>query len=103
MRLNREQIDSLVKATHSCFGNSAQIWLFGSRVDDSKKGGDIDLYIETDKEEGIIVAKFEMLGSIWPVFGDQKIDILVRRRNLPCSAMHEIAKSSGEELFSLFP
>ena len=98
MRLNREQIDSLVNATHLCFGDTAEIWLFGSRVDDNKKGGDIDLYIETDKETGIVAAKLKMLGSIWDVFGDQKIDILVRRRSLPCSAMHEIAKSSGKEL-----
>ena len=99
MRLSREQIDSLVIATHGSFGDDARIWLFGSRVDDSKKGGDIDLYVETDKENGVVAAKLNMLCALWDTFGDQKIDILIRKRSLPCSAMHEIAKSSGLELF----
>ncbi len=98
MRLTKLQIDTLIAATHRSFGESAKIWLFGSRVDDSKKGGDIDLYIETDKEIGVVAVKLEMLCSIWDVFGEQKIDILVRRRNLPASPMHEIAKSSGKAL-----
>ncbi|MBM3197757.1 MAG: nucleotidyltransferase domain-containing protein [Chlamydiae bacterium] len=100
MRLTQKQIDSLLQATRLYFGNTAKIWLFGSRVDDSKTGGDIDLYIETDKETGIIVAKLQMLTTIETVFGDQKIDILVRRRSHPCSPIQEIAKSTGEELHS---
>ncbi len=98
MRLSRGQVESLIRITHHCFGSTAKIWLFGSRVDDSKKGGDIDLYIETDKETGVIVAKLEMLCFLETAFGEQKIDILIRRRNRDCSPMHEIAKSSGIEL-----
>ena len=101
MRLTKEQIDCLLQATHLCFGNNAKIWLFGSRVDDSKTGGDIDLYIETDMETGIIIAKLQMLTSIEGIFGDQKMDILVRRRSLPCSPIQEIAKSTGKELGKL--
>ncbi len=98
MRLTHPEIECLVKATKASFGENADIWLFGSRVDDNKKGGDIDLYIETDLEEGTVAAKLEMRGLIWSVFGDQKIDILVRRRSEKPSAMHEIAKSSGVKL-----
>lgn len=98
LRLNRQEVDALIRATKSSFGDSAQIWLFGSRVDDTKKGGDIDLYIETDKETGIVAAKLEMLGAIWSTFGEQKIDILVRSRSREPTPIHEIAKSSGEEL-----
>lgn len=98
MRLTKLQIDCLIEATHSAFGNSADIWLFGSRVDDTKKGGDIDLYIETDLESGTVTAKLKMRQLIWPVFGEQKIDILVRSRKKDPSPLHEIAKSTGQKL-----
>jgi len=32
----------------SCFGSKSHVWLFGSRVNDHQKGGDIDLYIEPE-------------------------------------------------------
>jgi UDP-N-acetyl-D-galactosamine dehydrogenase len=31
---------------HQHLGASAAIWLFGSRIDDRKRGGDVDLYVE---------------------------------------------------------
>lgn len=98
MRLTKEQANCLVSAAHEAFGESSEIWLFGSRVDDTKKGGDIDLYIETDLTQDTIAAKLKMRQLIWPIFGEQKIDILVRSRSNKLSAIHEIAKSSGLKL-----
>jgi predicted nucleotidyltransferase len=98
MRLTEQQIDCLLEATHTCFGKNADIWLFGSRVDDNKKGGDIDLYIETDLEKDTIAAKLKMRGLIWPLFGERKIDILVRSRSKEPSAIHKIALSTGQKL-----
>lgn len=98
MRLEKHQIQVLIESTHLHFGNNASIWLFGSRTDDEKHGGDIDLYIETDLENGIVDAKLKMRSSIWPAFGDQKIDILVRSRKQEMSPMHQTAKGSGLEL-----
>lgn len=37
-----------------------KIWLFGSRVDDSKKDGNIDLYIETNYDDLFIITKKEI-------------------------------------------
>ena len=98
MRLTKQQITCLVNATHLCFGDTADIWLFGSRVHDNKKGGDIDLYIETDLEKNTVAAKLKMRELIWPLFGEQKIDIIVRSRSKSLSPIHEIALSSGQKL-----
>jgi predicted nucleotidyltransferase len=98
LRITKQEKDCLIHASCQSFGNNAEIWLFGSRVDDTKQGGDIDLYIETDLETGTVAAKLEMQKLLWSVFGDQKIDILVRSRNRKASPMHEIAKSSGKKL-----
>jgi len=52
MRLSDRLQKLIVSAINSSFGD-VQIYLFGSRVDDSKKGGDIDvaLFVDMNKEE----------------------------------------------------
>ena len=44
MRLSQRYID-VIKSRFKEFFNDGDIYLFGSRVDDNKKGGDIDLYL----------------------------------------------------------
>jgi predicted nucleotidyltransferase len=50
MRLNQKQLTSIKTNFNNCFDNG-KIYLFGSRVDDTKKGGDIDLYISTQDKK----------------------------------------------------
>ena len=45
MRLTTDQIQAIRDAASSAFGEKTAVWLFGSRVDDSKKGGDIDVLV----------------------------------------------------------
>ena len=47
MRLTETQRQSIKSAVTSVIGEESRVWLFGSRVDDAKRGGDIDLYVET--------------------------------------------------------
>lgn len=74
MRLSEKEKSAIVQAIHSIDPN-AEIYLFGSRADDKKKGGDIDLLILSqtlgrgDKRK----IKFELFEAI----GEQKIDILI--------------------------
>ena len=44
MRLNNFEVEAIKKSFKEVF-KSGEIYLFGSRVDDTKKGGDIDLFI----------------------------------------------------------
>lgn len=44
MRLSIKEIDLIKNKVQNIFGDTI-IYLFGSRVDDTKLGGDIDLYI----------------------------------------------------------
>lgn len=50
MRLTDKEIDIIKSQTLKIFGES-KIYLFGSRVDKNKKGGDIDLYIVPKNRE----------------------------------------------------
>jgi len=53
-----------------------KVILFGSRVNDNAKGGDIDLYIDEDLNvEEIAIIKAKLIKKI----GDRKIDIISKR------------------------
>ncbi len=55
------------------------VWLFESRVDDSQRGGDIDLLIETEQVDVDVIARTEiaLLTKIQMKMGEQKIDVLL--------------------------
>lgn len=57
----------------------ADIYLFGSRVDDSLKGGDIDLLIASDILG--FSEKISILTDIKRIIGDQKIDLLIMKKS----------------------
>ncbi|NCO00442.1 MAG: nucleotidyltransferase domain-containing protein [Epsilonproteobacteria bacterium] len=74
MRLHKNQIEVL-KNKLQALSSSAKLYLFGSRVDDAARGGDIDLLIVSDtltkKDLRVIRVDF------FKHFGEQKLDILL--------------------------
>ncbi|MFA3783470.1 nucleotidyltransferase domain-containing protein [Melioribacteraceae bacterium 4301-Me] len=77
MRLKKEYIEIIKSAVKYYFGESTQVFLFGSRTDDNKKGGDIDLYIETDIKDHVFEKKIKLLRKLHKELGEQKIDIVI--------------------------
>ncbi len=66
MRMSEEDI-FIIKSTILKYIQNAKIILFGSRIDDNKKGGDIYILIQTDenvslKQELRILAEIELKG-----------------------------------------
>ena len=60
------------------FGETARILLFGSRVDDSRRGGDIDILVEHDPAvQGVELVRMKLraMTDIQFAIGDRKIDI----------------------------
>jgi predicted nucleotidyltransferase len=49
MRLTPKQCEIIRHSVKCMLGDDTRVFLFGSRVDDNKRGGDIDLYIETNR------------------------------------------------------
>lgn len=98
MRISPFQKEIILEGVEKFCGNDARVWLFGSRVNDLKRGGDIDLYIEVSPKISVFEAKLRLLSFFEIKFGEQKIDILIRVQDQKATAMHEIAKSSGIEL-----
>ncbi len=96
MRLSKHTITIIREAAKHHFGLQAKVWLFGSRIDDNKRGGDIDLYIEIDTPITERVLKTcRMNAEIQSILGEQKIDILVSDPSHQRLRIHEIAKETG--------
>lgn len=79
MRLTQAEIISIKKAFYETF-EDGKIYLFGSRVDDSLRGGDIDLYLvpkvkfDNEKER-----KIKFLIKLDEYIGEQKIDVIIAK------------------------
>jgi len=53
----------------------AKVYLFGSRVDDQEKGGDVDIII-VGKRKLTIKEKLKIKRAFWNEFGEQKLDLI---------------------------
>ena len=76
MRLKDKEKQVILQAIHSIDPN-AKIYLFGSRVDDSDKGGDIDLLVFSRKIS--YGDKLAVKKNIFSVLDKQKIDLIVTK------------------------
>jgi uncharacterized protein len=80
MRLTQDQIETIRHSVQDIYGNNARVWLFGSRVDDNRRGGDIDLLIQPDESEQVSLAhKIRFLVKLELAFGERKIDVVIEK------------------------
>lgn len=96
MRLNEKTRAIIRDAARRYFG--ADAFLFGSRADDSRRGGDIDLYIEAAlTPQEAVRARMAMLAHLYLEIGEQRIDLVLNdgRRD---DAIVRVAKRDGIKL-----
>jgi predicted nucleotidyltransferase len=74
MRLTNEELITL-KENFSRYIKDGKLYLFGSRTDDTKKGGDIDLLIVSSNIKKENIRKFRL--EFFKKFGEQKLDIVL--------------------------
>ncbi len=78
MRLTDYQINAIIQNAKIVFGQNCKIYLFGSRVDDNKHGGDIDLFIECSETYNTFSNEIEFVGKLQNMIGQQKIDLVIK-------------------------
>ena len=79
MRLS-ENDRQAIKETCVTYFSTDEVYLFGSRVNDSASGGDIDLFIlpqAGESAEVLFQRKMQFLVSLKQRIGDQKIDVVL--------------------------
>ena len=87
MRITTTQVKVLKDKLHS-ISSTAKLYLFGSRVDDSKRGGDIDLLVIDDnmKKKDLRYLRVDFFEH----FGEQKLDIILDKEELSDSFVKHI-------------
>ena len=77
MRLNKKEVEVIKKIVSQNF-TQPTIYLFGSRLDDSKKGGDIDLYVISKDKKDLLQKKIKAISQLERLLL-KPIDIVVHR------------------------
>ncbi|HQS99161.1 MAG: hypothetical protein B7Y26_11650 [Hydrogenophilales bacterium 16-64-46] len=99
MRLTEEQASIIRQAARQVFGSGTDVWLFGSRVHDSKRGGDIDLYIETEGGVKVVLDReLAFHATLQRRLGEQRIDIVVHRQGVPLRPIDIEVRATGVRL-----
>jgi predicted nucleotidyltransferase len=95
VRLTPDQAQVIRQRIRGHMGKRARIWLFGSRVDDGRRGGDVDLYVEPETTPDLTAelrCRSELADAL-----DLNVDLIVQQpgRDLP---IYRVAKQSGVPL-----
>lgn len=99
MRLTSDQIDYIRAQVGEALGPEAGVWLFGSRVDDSLRGGDVDLLVATVLPvERPALLSARLAARISRYMGGRKVDVLLEAPNLARQPIHEVARGTGVRL-----
>lgn len=83
MRLTRQQTEAIRQAAFEAFGEGTDVWLFGSRVDDNQRGGDIDLLLRPQQPDQAMARKLHLMRLLEQQLGERKIDVLIEAPNDP--------------------
>ena len=80
-------------------GDSARVWLFGSRVRDEARGGDIYLLIEVDEAvAGPALLSARLGARVSKSIHGRKVDVLIQAPKLLRLPIHAVAHAEGIKL-----
>lgn len=100
MRLSEHERNVIRKAAAEVFGPDVRVMLFGSRVDDSRRGGDIDLFVEASDSADMVTKKFGLRRSYRCGSASRKLTLLLLPTLLvPSSRKHVGPEWSYERRF----
>lgn len=104
MRLSELETKNIIRGLLECPQSPLQfeLYLFGSRADDTKKGGDIDLLLllEDSQYDQTIAVKHYLMAYLKKYLDDQRLDLtIVAKSKLPIDPFFQSIK---DEIVILF-
>ncbi|MCX7794768.1 MAG: hypothetical protein N2257_10270 [Thermodesulfovibrionales bacterium] len=99
MRIEPEIIGITKDLSQKYFGEDSEVRIFGSRIDDRKKGGDIDIYTESSLTEGLLDRIADFLAELKIKIGDRKVDLVVKKKGQETdSLIYRYAEKEGVKI-----
>lgn len=80
MRLTRTERHAIAEAARATWGDGARVRLFGSRTDDTARGGDIDLLVAspgTTSAADWVAQRSAFMARLYAQIGERRIDVLL--------------------------
>lgn len=80
MRLTSKDIAAIAQAAHETFAPGSTIRLFGSRLNDAQRGGDIDLLVESPSPlmpQELVERRNHFIARLYRLLGERRIDVLI--------------------------
>lgn len=96
MRLTSQQQRSICHLVHTHLGPSAEVFVFGSRLHDDRRGGDVDLLIKTDQhipllDKASLKAALEAQLTL-------PVDLVFKQSGVPGSAFQNLAATQAKPI-----
>jgi predicted nucleotidyltransferase len=99
MRLNPEDVAVIKRLVAEAYGPDAVIRLFGSRADDRRRGGDVDLHVTIPARSAYtsddLWTELRLGTSLETALDERKVDLIVRRSGEPETPIDRIAMATG--------
>lgn len=96
MRLNDMTRNIIKHEVASMIGTECIVRLFGSRVDDNQRGGDIDLLVECyEPIENRVLVECKLAARLYIKLGGRKVDVLIKDSSAPDRPVHQQAIQNG--------
>lgn len=96
MRLSQSDRDLIKRKVADRVGGAATVRLFGSRADDSLRGGDIDVFVDLpDPVPHRLRLECALAAELERALDGRRVDVIVAAPNLPEQPIHTIARRTG--------
>lgn len=96
MRLTENQIQLIRQLARQVAGSQCRVRVFGSRLDDAARGGDLDLMLELPESvDNPALIAAQMSAYVSRALYGRKVDILLSAPNLMRLPIHDVAFNEG--------
>jgi len=102
MKMTPADAHAVAQAASAVLPTGARVLLFGSRVDDARRGGDLDLLVETSHlpaPDELVRLRNRFTAQLYRRLGERRIDVLMAELGAPDDrAVVLAARRDGVEL-----